>query len=278
MDLRLDLEEREQVVEVERLAGDGREARQQPFEKIAQPAERAGEERQVADGELAGQRAPHDVGIGEVVADGADRGEHAAPAGAPQRQPAIGRVDVRRQAAIAVDQEAVEAEDLHFLGRLDARRRLPHVVELAPLGRAQIVERIALRVEMRLAEERRHQGDEQQNDEPRRVDEQAGGEARHRHDVLRLPEQLAHQRHASAGLPARALELVLELGVLEILKVERRRMLHEADARGVGHALRQQAVDERDDAAENVGQHGKRKLDAEQQPEPVQQTALQPFL
>jgi hypothetical protein len=46
MDLRLDLEEREQIVEVEGLAGDGREARQKPFEKIAQPAKRAGEERQ----------------------------------------------------------------------------------------------------------------------------------------------------------------------------------------------------------------------------------------
>ena len=155
MDLRLDLEEREQIVEVERLAGDGRKAGQEPFEKIAQPAKRAGQERQVADGELAGQRAPHDVGIGEVVADGAHGGEHAAPAGASQRQPAIGRVRLRRQPAIAVDQKAIEAENLDFLGRLGARRRLPNVVELTALGRAQIVERIALRVEVRFAEESR---------------------------------------------------------------------------------------------------------------------------
>ena len=73
--------------------------------------------------------------------------------------------------------------------------------------------------------------------------------------ILRLAEQLPHQRHPPAGLAARPLELVLELGVLEIFEVERRRMLHQADARGIGHPFRKQAVDQRDDAAENVGEH-----------------------
>ena len=80
------------------------------------------------------------------------------------------------------------------------------------------------------------------------------------------PRQLPHQGHAPAGLAARAFELVLELGVLEILQIERRGMLHQANARGVGHALRQQAVDQRDDAAQHVGQDGERKLAPAERP------------
>ena len=82
-DLRPHLEEGEEIVEIERLARRRREARQQPLQKGAQAAERAGEKGEVADREVARQRAPGDVGIGEVVADGADRGEQAAPARAP---------------------------------------------------------------------------------------------------------------------------------------------------------------------------------------------------
>ena len=96
-DLRLDLEEREQVVEVERLAGDLREADQQAFEQVAQPAERAGEEGQVADRELAVQRAPDDVRVGDVVGDRAERRQRAAPARAAQRERAVGLEEARRE-------------------------------------------------------------------------------------------------------------------------------------------------------------------------------------
>ena len=89
---RFDLEEGEQVVEIEGLARRAGEARQKSFEKRAQAPERAGQKGEIADRERARQRAPDDVGIGQIVADGADRGEQAAPAGAPQREPAIGRV------------------------------------------------------------------------------------------------------------------------------------------------------------------------------------------
>jgi hypothetical protein len=42
-DLRLDLEERKEIVEIERLSRDLREAQQQIFEQVAQAAERPGE-------------------------------------------------------------------------------------------------------------------------------------------------------------------------------------------------------------------------------------------
>ena len=92
------------------------------------------------------------------------------------------------------------------------------------------------------------------------------------------PEQLRHQGEAAAGLPARPFELVLELRVLEIFQIEGGGMLHQADARGIGHPLRQQAVDQLDDAAQHVGQDGQRELGQQQHAQPVEPAALQPFL
>jgi hypothetical protein len=105
-----------------------------------------------------------------------------------------------------------------------------------------------------LAQERGHERQHQQHDQPRRVDRQARGKAGDRHHVLGLAQDLVQQRRPARGLPPRAIELVLHLAVLEVLEVEARRMLHQADAGVVREALREQRVDERDDAAEQVGQ------------------------
>ncbi len=129
---------------------------------------------------------------------------------------------------------------------------------------------------MRLADERRDQGQEQQGDQPGGVENQAGGKADHGDDVLRLAEQLPHQRHSSAGLPACPLELVLKFGVLEVFKVERRGVLHQPHAGGVGHALGQEAVDQRHDAPKNVRQHREREFGQQQHAEPVQHAAVEP--
>ena len=113
----------------------------------------------------------------------------------------------------------MQAEDFYFLGGLDAGRGLPHIVELAALRRAAKIERVGARIEMRLAEKARHEGHQQQQDEPRRVKHQPRREAGDRHDVLRLRKKLSQQCHPAAGLPPRPFELVLELGVLEIFQV-----------------------------------------------------------
>ena len=52
-DLGLDLEEGEEVVQVERLGGDARDAHEEVLHEAAQPQEGAGEEGEVADAELA---------------------------------------------------------------------------------------------------------------------------------------------------------------------------------------------------------------------------------
>ena len=114
----------------------------------------------------------------DVVGNGANRRQHAAPACPSQRDPAVRLEEARGKRAVALDQEAVESEDLHFLRRFRAGSGLPHVVELAPLGRAREVERIALRIEMRLADERRQERDGEKHDEPRGIDQESRREAR----------------------------------------------------------------------------------------------------
>jgi hypothetical protein len=54
-------------------------------------------------------------------------------------------------------------------------------------------------------------------------------------------------------------------------------VLHETDARGVREALGEQRVEQGDQAAEDVGEHGQHQLDAEQQQQAVEEPAGQPF-
>ena len=274
-DLRLDLEERIQVVQVQRLSGDLREADQQALEQLSQAAEAAGQEGQVADGEIAADRAPGDVGIGDVVAQGSERGQQRAPERAPPRQRAVGAEELLRQLAETGDEEAVEAEDLDLFRGLHAGAHLPDVLELPAFRRPLEVERVIERVEMRFADERRHQRDRQQHDQPGGVDEQSGREAHHGHRVLRLPEQLAHQVHAAHGLAPRAVQLVLQVGVLEVLQVERGGVLHQPDAGGVGEQLRQRRVGVAHQPAEHVRADRQSELQ-QQQPQQVRQLAAFP--
>ncbi len=275
-DLGLHLEEREQVVQIQRLSGHLREPGEQAFEQRAQSPERAGQKREVADGEVAPQRAPRDEPVGHVVAHRPDRREQPAPQGPAPRQRAIGAIEALGQRLVALDEKRVETEDLHFLGGLDAGAGLPHVVQLAALGRAAVVERVAARVEVHLAEKRRDQRDQQQHDQPRGVRDEADGEADDGDDVLRLAEQLPEQRQAAAGLPPRALQAVLQLAVLEVLEIERRGVLHQAHAGGIREALRQQRIDQRHGAAEHVGEHGQPELQDEQPDERVEQPGVVP--
>lgn len=65
---------------------------------------------------------------------------------------------------------------------------LAYVIELAPLRRTHVAERVAQRVEVRFAEERGHQSDGKQHDQPRGVNDQTRGEGYDRDDVLGLAE------------------------------------------------------------------------------------------
>jgi len=60
------------------------------------------------------------------------------------------------------------------------------------------------------------------------------------------------------------------------LEVELRRVLHQFNARGVGEALGEERVDERDHAPEDVGEDGQRQLEEQQRAEAMKETAREP--
>src|SRR5690606_18434110 len=131
------------------------------------------------------------------------------------------------ETAEALDEKTLEAEELDLLGGLDAGAEIAHVVELPPLGRAEIVEAVAEGVELQFAEQRRQQRDEHQQDQRGPV----GGERDHQRDgaeyVLDLAEDEAEQAGATRDLPPGAVEPVLLLAALELLEIERGRLLHQ---------------------------------------------------
>ena len=127
--------------------------------------------------------------------------------------------------------------------------------------RARPLQRVLQRIEVRFTHERRHQGDQQQHDQPRRIHHEAGRKADDRDQCLHLPEQLPHHAQPLKRLRARTLQAVLHLAVLELFEIERGRMLHEAD-RGADRELDpQNAIHQRSRARQRIGDHGQRELD-----------------
>jgi len=158
----------------------------------------------------------------------------------------------------------VEVEDLHLLGRLHAGAGLAQVLQLAPLRGPLEIEGVAQGVEVGLADERRHQGHGQQQDQPGRVHQQAHAEADHGDGVLDLAEQLAHQVHPAHGLAPGAVQPVLQVRILEVLQVQGGGVLHQAHAAGIGEQFREQAVGVADHPAQQVRAHRHRQLQRQQ--------------
>ena len=124
---------------------------------------------------------------------------------------------------------------------------------------------------MRLADECRHKRYGQQRDQPRCVDDQSRAEADDGDHVLDLPEQLADQRHSSRRLAPRPIEPVLQFAVLEIFQVERRRVLHQAQAGGVAELLGQQRIEQRNRTAEDVGRNCEGEFQQQQSADAIEQ-------
>ena len=95
--------------------------------------------------------------------------------------------------------------------------------------------------------------------------------------VLRLAEELADEARAPRRLPPGALQPVLQLAVLEVLEVERRRVLHQPQARLVAESLGEQRIEQRDEAAEHVGGDRQPELQRDQPPEAVELAARHPL-
>src|SRR5689334_18931293 len=103
---------------------------------------------------------------------------------------------------------------------------------------------------MRLADEARKCGDDEQDEEPAAEREQCGAERGERERVLGESQYLREEADAPSRVSARTLEVVVELRVLELREVQRRRVLHEPDAHAVGEQIAEQTFDELRCAAE----------------------------
>ncbi|MNV19490.1 hypothetical protein D3C71_1103550 [compost metagenome] len=167
----------------------------------------------------------------------------------------------------------MEVEDLHLLGGFHAGPDLAQVVQLAALGRPLEVERVTGRVEMRFADEGRHQRHCQQQDQPGRVHQQAHRQAGHGDGVLHLAEQLAHQVHPAHGLAPRAVQLVLQVRIFEVLQVQLGGVFHQPHAGDVGEQLGEQAVGIVHRAAQQVRDDRQAELEGQQAQQGIEQAA-----
>ena len=124
---------------------------------------------------------------------------------------------------------------------------------------------------MGLAQERGEHRDHQQHQQPGDVHRERRGEGDEGDDLLHRREQEREQPDAADRLPPRPLELVVQLGVLELLQVERRRVAHQLDARLVGEEIAEQALEQRRDARQSLAHEGDGELDGQQldQADPV---------
>jgi len=261
-DARPERKEVEEILEIQGAVGHGAEAAEDAFEQGAQAGEGAGKEGELAERDAAGGGAGDDVDVGAVVAGGADGGEERAPAGAAQHEGLVLAVEVVGEGAEAADEEIGEAENLDFLGGFVGGAGLAEVVELAALGRPGVREGVAALVEVRLAEEGGHHGQQQQPEQPGLEGDEAAGEEHEGDEILALAEDLAHEHGAGEGLAAGALELVVEGAVFELVEVEAGGVLHEADGGLVGEQVAEQRVEQGHAAAQGIGEEHEAELEA----------------
>ena len=128
---------------------------------------------------------------------------------------------------------------------------------------------------MRFANECRQQCNRQQHDQPRRVRQQTGAKRQNGNQILCLTEQLRHQTHAPHGLAARPFQLILQIGVLEILEIQGRRMLHQPDRGGVSEHLGQHRVHIARQPTEQIVRYRQCEFKPKEQQQVVQRPILQ---
>ena len=203
-----------------------------------------------------------------VVAQRPDDREQARDQAPADRERLVRLVELVRQPVVAAHQKVRQAEELELLGRDVAGADVAQVVELAPLGRPGVEQRVAQRGEVGFAEKRRQHRDDQQEQQPGDVDRQRHAQRHERDQVLDRRQQQGEQPDATHRLPAGPLQLVVDLRVLELLQVERGRVAHELDAGAVGEEIAQQALEQRGEPAQPLAHQRDAQLEREQLGEP----------
>ena len=117
---------------------------------------------------------------------------------------------------------------------------------------------------MRFAEERRHHRHGEQQQQPRLLQQEDACQGDQRHEALRRRQEQREQPDAPHRLAAGALQVIVNLGVLELRQIERRRMLHQAHADAVAEQVAEQALEQRREARQRFPHHGEAELQPDQ--------------
>ena len=243
-DRRLHLEEEEQVAQVEPLLVDGARSEQEPLDEIAPAGERRREKRERAERDGTRHSARNDDDVRSVIPGGPKKRQRRADEGFTRRELAVLAIPPLGQHAIPLGEPPGETKQLHFLRRVGARTDPTQIVQLTSLGRPSVEQGILHGGEPRFAEEAGDDRDDEQDHEPRTEREQAGAERHERQRVLREAEQLGHEPDSPHGLTPCALQMIVELGILELREIERRGVLHEPHADPIAEPVAEHALDE----------------------------------
>src|SRR5579872_6216110 len=109
---------------------------------------------------------------------------------------------------------------------------------------------------MRLAQEGGCDGGAKEDEEPGREYDQGPGQGDQADGILAKVEQRGQQTDAAGGLTAGALQFVVKYRILEGRQVHAGGVLHQPDADSIGKPVSEQAVAERDGAAQYVAEDG----------------------
>ena len=170
------------------------------------------------------------IDVRAVVAERAEEREQRADDRASgSRAPGSPRRTLARARYRSVSQRR-EAEHLDFLRRLVARADVAEVVQLAPLRRPAEEQRVRSDAKCVSPRKLGSDRDDEQQEQPRAVGDERRASVTSVSASLRHREQLREQRRCAGRLPPRALEVIVELGILELREIERRGVLHEPHA------------------------------------------------
>ena len=187
-----------------------------------------------------------DPGIGAVKRTGADEAETEAPRIATDGQFAVLLVEAPEDVAIALEQALTQAEQLDLLGVVLARQHGLQIDLHARLGRAPAEQAKCVPGELRFGNERRQSRYQQHRDRPGREVREQRAVAHQRDAVLHQAEGAHHQAQGPrGGLAARARELVVELRVLEVLQLQRQRLLEDHHVHALSELGAQQRLAQR---------------------------------
>ena len=221
--------------------------------------ERADQERERADRDRARDRPEDDERDGAVIRQCGQGGEDGAGDGAVRGDLAVLTHVVVGELREAVGKVVGQAEELDLLGRDLVGRDVAEVVELPSLLRPLEHERVADAGVVRLAQERGHDGHDQDGEEPGSVNDERREQGGERDQLLAHVQRLAEQGDAAHRLAPGALQLVVELRVLELLEIERRGVPHDADA----HVVGEQVADQRFVVARGAGERVREQRDGQ---------------